>query len=252
LCVEPPRLEDATDAWKVESRASSWILGDKGVRWGETLDLVQVKPGPLPLPGVKVRFRENPTASWKDAEWLDILKHSRDVVPPEIEPAAPSRRHLWFAGLVAAGIALLLLLGGFLLRRRRRAQPDLQSPQARALQELLQLEQTTLPPLGDAREYFTLLSSLIRRYLADRFDFPAPRQTTAEFLRAAKQTEGLSPDHFDLLRDFCQRCDLAKFAQTVPTSEECQKATDIGRTIVEQTLLVAPQPNDERVGATWR
>ena len=63
LAVEFPRLEDALAGWRVQWAASSWSQLDGRVLWVQTLDLVQVKPGVVPLPGVSLRIRAGPDAA---------------------------------------------------------------------------------------------------------------------------------------------------------------------------------------------
>jgi hypothetical protein len=241
LEVETPRLEDATDAWKIEGRASSWLLADEHVTWCQTLRLVQVKPGSVPVPGVKVRFRDTPGAGWEEAEWLDILKQPRDVPPPEEVPAPASVWRPWLP-VIGVGIGVVILIvAGRVLRRRPRPAPPL-APPAWAERELDRLEQTALPPAGEAGWYFTQLSSIVRRYLSERFSVRAPQQTTAELFAAARSVPQLSASHLELLRAFCERCDLVKFAQAATTPEECRQATCLARTFVRETGTAEVKP----------
>src|SRR5262245_35864559 len=54
LEIGPARLEDAFAAWRVGRQSSSWSA-DVAVRIERTLWLVQVKPGVVPLPGVRLQ-----------------------------------------------------------------------------------------------------------------------------------------------------------------------------------------------------
>jgi hypothetical protein len=145
------------------------------------------------------------------------------------------------------GVVLAVLLVGVAVgvwRRRRRARPEAPplSPQAWALQELDRLEALDLPAQGAVNRYHTLLSDTLRRYLELRFQLRAPRQTTAEFLQAGETTRRLNPAQQELLRDFLQRCDLAKFAQANPSPEECRAVADVARSFVSETSKEARAP----------
>ena len=240
LAVEPPQLSDPTGAWKEPGRAASWALEDGRVTWSESAVLRQVKPGPVPLPDVKVRFRDGPAAPWQEAEWTKVLQEPRDLPPPAAPPPLPARR--WW--LLGAGLglgALVLAAAGVAVRRRRSAPRPLPADE-RALRELDRVAQGVPPPGADAEAYYTQLSDVVRGYLAERFGLRAPQQTTAEFLRSVRQARQLSEPQQELLRDFFARCDLAKFARTGSSPEECHEAAERARAFVRQTAPGGHEP----------
>jgi hypothetical protein len=231
LEVESPRLSDPVNAWEA-AREDSRRQDDGRVIWTEVIQLRQIKPGPASLPDVKVRFRDDPAAPFQDAEWIDLLKMMRDVPPPEALPPVPSRlQWLPWAGLAAVGLTLTAV-GWLLFRRWRRARYSL-SPVQLALQELTRLQKAPVPNL-DIAAYHTLLSDVVRRYLAERYGLPATRQTTAEFLATIHTTGRLSAEQQALLGGFLERCDLAKFAPVGASAEDCREATALARAFVEQ------------------
>jgi hypothetical protein len=235
LEVLPPRLDDATDAWKTDGMASSWQGDTGGAAVTLTVPLHQVKPGPAPLPDVHLRVRQG-QQEWQ-VEWLDILRQPRDVPGSAPSPASSSAAWLWASGLGAGALGVLLAA---VLRRRRRVVPTATAPDARALDELERLEKSALPPAAPPEAFHTRLSEVVRRYLAERFGVKALEQTSAEFLAAARlvpQLGGQEP----LLREFCERCDLAKFARAGLSAEECRRTASLARTLVEQTRS-GPQP----------
>ena len=230
LEVEPATLADPTDAW--EARRNEWCrLNDGRVTWTQAIRLTQKKPGPAALPDVTVRFRDGPAAAWRAAEWVDLLKTARDSLSPERAPAAPPAS-VWaaWAGLTAALLALAALVWGW--RRRRSPRPA--PPDRQALLELRRLEKSALTDL-DSPSYHTALSDVVRRYVADRFGWPATRQTTAEFVAGAARTGRLSSDQQASLRDLLERCDLAKFAPAGAAPEDRRHTAALARAFVEET-----------------
>ena len=231
LQVEPATLADPVNAW--EADRNEWCTPTDGrVTWTQAIRLKQVKPGPAALPDVKVRFRDGPSAAWQEAEWVDLLKTARDAPPPELSPpAAAGPSWLPWAGLAAVVLALAAVAWG--LRRRRSAQKVL-PPDQWAMGELRRLESNGLTDRSSAA-YHTALSDVVRRYLTERFDLPATRRTTAEFLETVARTGRLSAEQQALLRDFLERCDLAKFAPVGASAEEGREAAALARALVEQT-----------------
>jgi hypothetical protein len=231
LEVAPVRLGDAAAAWKAVSRTSSWSGEGGGAAVAEVVELKQVKPGVAPLPDVRLRFREGPASEWQEVEWLDVLKAPRDVPAPEgvMPPAAEGKRWPVAVGL---GLAVLVVaaVGWWLARRRAVPAPPL-PPAARALAELDRLGPA---PEGDGAAYHARLADVVRRYLAERFGLRAPEQTAAEVVAAARQVPPLAGAGQGLLREFFERCDVAKFAPAGTSPEECRRTAALARALVEQ------------------
>jgi hypothetical protein len=234
LEVEEPRLGDPTAAWKEERLTNTQVVENDRANWSRIIRLNQVKPGIVPVADVSVRFRDGPESEWQEARWIDILKQERDVTGPPAPPSAqPSWLQDWRFSLLL-GI-LGLVLGAWLLRRRRpRSEPPL-PPDQYALRELDRIEETLLPPRGEPEVYHTQLSHVLRRYLTERFGLYALQQTTAEFLEAVPRIAQLSVQQQAMLRDFFERCDLAKFARAGAPPEECRRTTELARELVRQT-----------------
>jgi hypothetical protein len=238
LEAEPIRLGDATEAWKPDALASSWSVAEGRAFVVDAIALRQVKAGPAPFPSAKVRFRSSPGSAWEEVEWADVLE-MRDIPPPEELPPLPPPWP-WLRWLSAVALALTLaalLLGGWSLARRRPPTRPLSASQE-ALAELDRLEQSALPPAGHPVAYHTRLAHVVRQYLARRFGLPALEQTSAEVLAAARAVPELAPA-LEVLRAFFERCDLAKFAGSAPSPEECRQTTSLARTLLEQTTPIS-------------
>jgi hypothetical protein len=241
--VEPLRLEDPTDSWKVPLAAGSWGVDGGRLTWCQTAELRQARPGVVALPGVRLRLRDGPGAEWQEVVWADILKTLRGPPPAEeLPPPAPSP---WPGRLRRAGAAvgaalvlgLALALWVALRRRGRRAEPL--PPHDRALRELERVEREGLPPAGDAAEYHTRVGDVVRAYVAARFGVRAAQQTTAEFLAGLGAVPELDAEGRELLRSFLERCDLAKFARVSPPPEECRRTAELAREFVRRTAATA-------------
>lgn len=257
LDVEAVKAVTTSEGWGVRSSgpAQKPALPGGGRRWQQEFLLEPAKPGELPLALAPLRYREA-DGPWKTVAWDPIpvqvttevagadLKQLHDIRGPIALPPPPPWPR-W-----PLGVALAVLLAGVgvgLWRLRRRARPEAPplAPRAWALLELERLEALNLPAEGAVNRYHTLLSDTLRRYLELRFQLRAPRQTTAEFLQAEETTRQLSPAQQELLRDFLQRCDLAKFARTAPSPEECRAVADVARSFISETskaVPAAPQP----------
>jgi hypothetical protein len=232
LEVDAPQLSDPAAAWTAR-RSSAWALAGGRVTWAEVIELEQAKPGLVPLPDVKLRFRDGPSAEWQEAEWKDVLKDVREPPGPEVPPAgAAPARNRWLPAVSAAAVAAALLAAAAVRWRRRGVEPPL-PPDRRALRELDRLAGLAGSPAHDAEWFFTQLADVVRRYLAERLGLPALQRTTAEFLRAAAGAAPLA-GQVDRLRELLELCDVAKFAGVGAGPAERGRAVERARSLVRR------------------
>jgi hypothetical protein len=258
--VEWAKPESLTQSkfWTVRSAEEPVTsnLPDNKVRWHRTYILDPQNKGDPPLQIAPLRYRlQSGKGEWQTATWKEVLirvtttvqqvdpSQLRDITGPEPMPEVKSP---WIGVLRWSGAALVALAAVLMYlewrRRHAKATPAL-PPHEWAVQELARLESMGLPQHGQAERFHTLASDTIRRYLELRFQLRAPRQTTAEFLEAMREAPQLDAGQRALLRDFLERCDLAKFARAEYSVEECKGTADMARTFVDQTKpTLAPVP----------
>jgi hypothetical protein len=243
--IKPPAALTTSQAWKVPARPAE--PGTRQPGWQQTFVVYPAAPGQQVLQIEPFQYRNKP-GPWSTASWTPLaVKVStqiteadvnelrlRDITDIEKYPPAPS---LWeWAAWALAGLAAaaLLAFGVRKWRQRRRSGPVLSAAQW-AQRELDRLLALNLPQAGEIERFHTLLSNVVRRYLENRFELPARRQTTPEFLRAMEGSSLLPAEQQKVLRDFLERCDLAKFARARPDAEECLATLAMARTFVEHT-----------------
>jgi hypothetical protein len=241
--------------WKVRvagpARAEA---ADGRARWSQTVRLAPAQKDDLPLQVTPLRVRPAGAAEWVELTWKPIpvrvtsevaradLAELRPAPPPEeLPPVPPWYRPFLIGGLGLAAVSLLV--AGWRLRRRS-SRPEVRAtPEEWALRELRRIEEREPVGNGNAERYHTLVSDVVRRYLELRFELPASRRTTAEFLAEMRQAPLLTTEQQALLRRFLERCDLAKFAPVRPSSAECLEASALARGFVEG--YTAPSPGEK-------
>ncbi len=159
----------------------------------------------------------------------------RDITGIEEPARAPARPWWPYTFGLAAMLMMSLFLVGWRYYRRHPDKTELR-PGSWALAELERIESLACEAgQGQPERYPALLSEVIRAYLEKRFQLRAPRQTTPEFLHDIKDSSLLNSGHRELLKDFLERCDLAKFAHIQFSLEECRALTQSARKFVEET-----------------
>jgi hypothetical protein len=167
----------------------------------------------------------------------DSMKDVHALKPPETFP----NYWLWLVPAVLLLVALLAWLGWKLYRRLRRlseAVPPPLPPWEEALGALDRLPWREWLADGQFKRFYYALSEILKRYLERRFEFDAVEQTTTELL-ASMRAQKL-PMRDEITRFFA-RCDLVKYAKTVPPEDEAERALEQLRDFVIRTKP-APQP----------
>jgi hypothetical protein len=153
---------------------------------------------------------------------------------PGVEPGG--KWLLWVA--LGCGAVVLAAVAFFLGRRRAPRRPPV-PPDQWALRELDRLADEAPATAVEVERYHTALSKVVRQYLEKRFQIPAERQTTVEFLAAVRASSALTEAQQTLLGGLLTQCDLAKFARVRPTVAACQALVTQARDFVLET---APPP----------
>jgi hypothetical protein len=239
LEVEAPQLSDLAGAWSVRRSAAWRLVGDRA-EWTEVLVLDQIKPGVLPLPDVKLLYRDKPSAAWQMAEWNEILHEIRELPAPSppVPPLSSEWRASWWV-VPAAAIIVLALIAAVLVRRRRAPAPL--SPHQMAVRELDRLEGSVAVDGQDPRIFFAQLSDLLRRYLTQRYGLPALQLTTAELQRRVCASDRLATEATPL-RDILEECDLAKFARVESSVSRWRQTAALAREFLTRSEVVASAP----------
>jgi hypothetical protein len=168
----------------------------------------------------------------------------RDLKPqlsvPGGAPAYLTPLGIGAAVVVVLGLALLLAR---LLRRRRApapAGPPL-SPEDEARAELERIAGLGLPEGGAHKEHYRLVGSCVRRYLTDRYGFPAVALTTAE-LEGQMVGRGVDRWQARLVSGLLQECDEVRYGQYAPAIARADADLTAAFEIVEMTR---PRPQEE-------
>ena len=220
--------------------------------------------GEYVIPPMKFAFRSPTTGDSNDAEHeleteeikltvsslLDETKAGlqiHDIAGPvSLEP--PSRAWLWwtFGGTLAGLMLLTVIIVWFVRRRGKKVYlPPPVPAHEIAFRQLEQLVAEDLPRKGEVKPFYQRISDILRHYIENRFGLHAPDQTTEEFLALMQASPALPPVYQGLLKEFLQHCDLVKFAEHVPSTEDIQRTFDACKNFIIETQaadVTVPSP----------
>ena len=142
----------------------------------------------------------------------------RDIKPPQ----SLNRQFIFYAVIV---LVLLVVTGVFFLVRYLKnkninkvmetAEPE-RSAHVIAYERLKKLGELNLVKEGKIKEYYIILSEIIRSYLEKRFNVPVVERTTSEAFRELKSVRKISRDDIGIIKGFLEESDLVKFAKYIP------------------------------------
>jgi hypothetical protein len=169
-----------------------------------------------------------------------VTNDIRDIRPP-VEIPSGWAWLWWVFGAVA--LAALAYAAWRYWQKRLAEQPaaPIIPPHVRAKQKL----QEALALLRRPEPFVVAVSSAVRVYLEERFEFRAPERTTEEFLHELKGTPLLSTRQQESLGDFLTRSDLVKFAKYEPGEPELLGMHAAAVRLVEETQAVPELPLSE-------
>lgn len=128
----------------------------------------------------------------------------------------------------------------------RKAEPQL-PPYEQAIKELEDIKQQKLWQQGRSKEYYTLITDTLRRYIVERFGVNAMEMTSGEILDIIRKEEE-AKSVYDNLKQIMQLSDFVKFAKMNPLPDENDLSMMNAYFFINQTKIeVVATPETEEV-----
>jgi hypothetical protein len=155
----------------------------------------------------------------------------------QAEISEPVHWALWLTIALAA-----LVLGTIIQRywRRRRHRPVAFSPEQTQDQldlaeaDLRDLLERGLPEKGMEKQFYVLLSEIVKRILESGYAIHTAEKTTAEIMHSLNRDSALELQSKGLIEFFLLRCDVVKFAKYVPSKIEHEEVSKDAMQILAQ------------------
>ena len=148
--------------------------------------------------------------------------------------------YIWhfIIGLLLIVIVIVLL---YIYNRRKKGLPlfpartiPLLPPHEEALKALDRIKEEKVWRSGMIKDYYTVLTDTLRRYIERRFDIDAPEMTSAETIDALSQTEA-DQESARKLEHVLKTADMVKFAKANPVVTENENCLTLAYDFVLHT-----------------
>jgi hypothetical protein len=210
----------------------------------QLIDVRLFSPGEFTTPAVELTIADPagnvaPVTAAPAAVSIGSVLVEGDTQLRDIKPQA-ELPYLNLLPWLAAGLLFALIGAGILLWRRRRAirlaaaAIDRRLPNEVALDELAHILSLGLPERGAYKEYYTLLSDCIRKYMEAVYRIPVLERTTGEIL-ASLRGLNLDPQLARKFTSILSACDLVKFSKFTPDLAEAHQTLTDARLLVEKS-----------------
>lgn len=237
LTVSPPFVEKTEEFLVLDQKHQIRYQKDTAFEiYHLTLALFTV--GKKKLPPFLVTYRDvgGLAAAASDSLPVEVMSLLSDRME-DINDIKPPVEYPNLLPVVLLLILLVLIAGGYfgyrlLVRYRQKKEvpvPPL-SPWEEAEAALAAVPVAELLRTGQLKQYYYLVSEIVKRYLTRRFGFPAIDETTTEILRELRQRRLPELDQFI---QFFFEADRVKYAKVI--SEHPEKLVDFARELVAQT-----------------
>jgi hypothetical protein len=177
----------------------------------------------------------------------------RDLKPQAVVGNPPAT---WIAqALIAAIVGVIVLVGAAMWRRsvlRRRAlyvpppKPVVLGPEDYA-RDALDKAGIAFREDGDYEAYYTAIGNVVRKYLSERFEFPAFAMTTNE-LEHRMRDQGLDRWQIRVAGGLFTQCDSVVYARYRPAVERAEHDLTAAYEIVEMSRPLEMDGDGETAG----
>jgi hypothetical protein len=165
----------------------------------------------------------------------------KDVKPP-LELHFDYRK-LLYIGIILFLVILIGVLVYFIFKKKKgepiipkKVEPPRPAHEI-AFEELEALKNSDLLQEGKIKEYYIIISEIIRKYIEGRYFMIALEMTTSQLIENLK-IANIDSEIIEMIQNFLDECDFVKFAKYIPSDEENQQILEKAYKIVDYTKIV--------------
>lgn len=151
---------------------------------------------------------------------------------------------------------LLICIIGYIIQRIRNKQSIIPfrkvevklPPHEQAIKDLDKIKQQKLWQQGRNKEYYTLLTDVLRKYIIERFGINAMEMTSAEVLDLLRKEED-AKSVYNNIKQVLELADFVKFAKMHPLPDENEQSMIYSYLFIEQTVPVVAEVEEADVSS---
>ncbi|WP_462317242.1 hypothetical protein [Marinilabilia sp.] len=186
-------------------------------------------------------------------ENVDPQKGITDIKAPRETPFILAELLRFLPWILGGLVVLLLIAAGiwFYVKRQNPLKGLIKEkpkdpPHVVALRELDHIKSEKLWQKGQVKEFYSELTDVLREYLEERYNIPAPEQITSEIMTSLKSVDLPDDKVTEKIQQVLELADLVKFAKMEPLPDENDLSLMNAYFFVNQTKYEEPKSTEEQ------
>jgi cbb3-type cytochrome oxidase subunit 3 len=242
----------------IESYETDTTYANSKIKYRKQYGLTQFDSGKYTIPRQKIIF--NNTFYLSDSIQVEVRDVAVDTtkqkmfdIKPVVGIEKPSfeitKLLYWLLPLLLVAVAIWY----FLRRKKKKAEAEKQlPPYEEALVALKELDKSEYLLQNKSKEYYSLLTEIVKRYLDREVDNAALESTTDELIERLQGLKKSGNFDFEIgdikkLNIILKRADLVKFAKMQQGSGQAETDRTAVEEIINHTHEAIPEPTEEEL-----
>ncbi len=236
-----PQLKDTvTKGVEIISGPVRDSVKEKDGRWlfRETYVITAFDTGVYVIPSMSIILESNdynsvvrtdPVGFVVNTYKVDEQKGAYDIVMPYGAPWSLAEVLPYIMYIYLGICAIVFFIWLIIYYRKKKPLFDYRKaipPYLRAIGLLDEIKNKKLWQSGKEKEYYTILTDVIRQYLDGEFQIPAMEQTSFETIRSMESCKEIERHELEKMATLFQTADYVKFAKFVPLQDENARYLD--------------------------
>lgn len=181
---------------------------------------------------------------------VDTAQAIKDIKMPYEAPLSFAEVYPWAGGGLLLVLVILILI--YVIRKIRRKEPIIKRFKPKepahiiAYRSLDKLKQDKLWQQDKVKDYYTVLTDILRMYLWNRYAIRTLERTSEEILQSLEVSDFNDDESFETLKEIFHLSDLVKFAKYKPVADQHEKCMVGAYKFVDNTkLIIEENPEDD-------
>lgn len=242
----------------IESYETDTSYTNSKIKYRKEYGLTQFDSGSYTIPRQKIIFNNKFYLSDSiQVEVRDVVVDTTKQKMFDIKPVVAIEKPPFEISRILYWLIPLLLIAGaiwyFLRRKKKKAEAQKQlPPYEEALEALQALDSSEFLIQNKSKEYYSLLTEIVKRYLDREVDDAALESTTDELIERLQTLKKSGDFDFEVgdikqLDAILKRADLVKFAKMQQASGQAEADRNAVEQIINHTHEAIPEPTEEEL-----
>ena len=225
-------------------RKSRKLKKDNSIEY--LFELSVYETGEQVIPEIKLTVKENEIIiPSKKIIVKSVLKNkdNKKLGIKDIKETVSVKENSYFLAYLFSGLFLLFIL--FVIFRKLKNKEKIAPiviveklpAHEIAYKKLSELINLNLDKQGRLKEYFFILSEIIREFVGNRYDFDSIELTSGELISHIKSEPTFNRDYMIVINNFLEDSDLMKFSKIEATNQEIEEITKLAFKIVDDLKI---------------